>query len=254
MKSATHSRFQFPAPYQPHFGEAIIKQLIDIYLVSGNITVFFGQHTEAFKKDILHTSLCGHLLSQKLNDGLTSWSTYTGTLKKLDWIGSGSELKFLKFENSSLLNIIDLCAGKTLKTNERAILDTILIKLARLPGDAPAAKSITNRFELNASDVTYTTGSRPPFKQSYATSFALTIVFDNKKVATLQVSFKTDDLIGLDILTNPTLKALDEVYNSRLLLSTINEHRYNTRRAQIAKKLGDKTLTELLHITDLLQI
>jgi hypothetical protein len=254
LKSATHSRFQFPAPYQPHFGEAIIKQLIDIYLVSGNITVFFGQHTEAFKKDILHTSLCGHLLSQKLNDGLTSWSTYTGTLKKLDWIGSSSELKFLKFENSSLLNIIDLCTGKTLKTNERAILDTILIKLARLPSDVPAAKSITNRLELNASDVSYTTGSRSPFKQSYATSVTLTIVFDNKKVATLQVSFKTDDLIGLDILTNPTLKALDEVYNSRLLISTINEHRYNTRRAQIAKKLGDKMLTELLHITDLLQI
>lgn len=201
----------------------------------------------------MHTSLCGHLLSQKLNNGLTSWSTYTGTVKKLDWIGSNAQLRFLKFENSSLLNIIDLCTGKTLKADERAILGTILTKLASLPSDAPAARSMATRLEQNASDATYTTGSRFPLQQSYATSVALTIVFDNKKVATLQVSFKTDNVIRLDILTNPTLKALDEVYNSRLLISTFNEHRYNVKRSQIIKKLGDKTFTEIFHIIDLLQ-
>jgi hypothetical protein len=68
------------------------------------------------------------------------------------------------------------------------------------------------------------THSRFQFPAPYQPHFGeavIKLVFDNKKVSTLQVSFKTDDLIGLHILTNPTLKTLDEVYNSRLLISTL---------------------------------
>ena len=220
------------------------KTLLDIYLVNGNITIFYGSHTDSFKKDILVSSLLGELVASKESDNRElSWPTYTGTVQKIGWTTHNRETQQLKFENSSLFNIVEQCTKSALSQNERQVLTNALEQLARLQPDSPAARAIVEKLERNA------TVSDANKDTPLSTAALMTLIRNDKTVVTLQVAFETVQEIAIDILDQPILSFTHErKTNIWLMNSTLDERDYNQVRDYVLKKVGLNIETNLLHI------
>ncbi|WP_137807109.1 hypothetical protein [Pseudomonas sp. G(2018)] len=81
------------------------------------------------------------------------------------------------------------------------------------------------------------------------TSARLTIVRNNASIITLQVAFKTNDEIGIDILDQPILNSIkDGKSNMWLLVSSLDAREYDKIRETVIKKIGNHINTHLLHV------
>ena len=220
------------------------KTLLDIYLVNGNITIFYGSHTDSFKKDILVSSLLGELVASKKSDNRElSWPTYTGTVQNIGWTIHNRETQQLKFENSSLFNIVEQCTKSALSQDERQALTNAFEQLARLQPDSPAARAIVEKLERNA------TVSDANKDTPLSTAALMTLIRNDKTVVTLQVAFETVQEIAIDILDQPILSFTHErKTNIWLMNSTLDERDYNQVRDYVLKKVGLNIETNLLHI------
>ncbi|WP_223545750.1 hypothetical protein [Pseudomonas sp. A-B-19] len=220
------------------------KTAIDTWLINGNITIFCGSHTDSFKKDILASSLLGELVAaQKSKTREVSWPTYIDTVQKIAWTVNSRETQQLEFENSSLLNIVEQSAGSALPQNERQALANALVQLVNLQSDSPAARTIVEKLQQNAT-VTNTTPDT-----LVSTAVLLTIIRNDKTVVTLQVAFKTDQEITIDILEQPVFNSTNEHKTNIWLMSSVLDGRqYNRVRDDVLKKLGNRMETELLQI------
>jgi len=220
------------------------KTAIDTWLINGNITIFCGSHTDSFKKDILASSLLGELVAaQKSKTREVSWPTYIDTVQKIAWTVNSRETQQLEFENSSLLNIVEQSAGSALPQNERQALANALVQLVNLQSDSPAARTIVEKLQQNA------TVSNTTPDTLVSTAVLLTIIRNDKTVVTLQVAFKTDQEITIDILEQPVFNSTNEHKTNIWLMSSVLDGRqYNRVRDDVLKKLGNRMETELLQI------
>ncbi|MNN13484.1 hypothetical protein D3C81_1265190 [compost metagenome] len=212
----------------------------DSYLVSGNITIFVGSHTDNYKKDILASSLLAELVAgQQSNDRIVSWPTYTDTLKKVGWILNSRSSQRIEFINSSLFDVIDESVGSALSQDNRKELANAFSQIAALSNDSPAYKEIVEKLQKNA-------------KANTASSAALlTIVRNDKTVVTLQVTFETAEALATNILNLPVLNAItDRKTNVWMVCSALDARHYNDVRSEVLKKLGRKIETEILHINN----
>ena len=220
------------------------KTAIDTWLINGNITIFCGSHTDSFKKDILASSLLGELVAaQKSKTREVSWPTYIDTVQKIAWTVNSRETQQLEFENSSLLSIVEQSAGSALPQNERQALANALVQLVNLQSDSPAARTIVEKLQQNA------TVSNTTPDTLVSTAVLLTIIRNDKTVVTLQVAFKTDQEITIDILEQPVFNSTNEHKTNIWLMSSVLDGRqYNRVRDDVLKKLGNRMETELLQI------
>lgn len=220
------------------------KTTIDIWLVNGNITIFYGLHTDSFKKDILASSLLGELVAaQKSRNRETSWPTYTDTVQKIGWTVNGRATQQFEFKHSSLFNIIEQSAGSALPQDERQALANAFAQLAKLQPDSPATRVIVEQLQRNAIVSNTTTDIL------VSTAVLLTIIRDDKTVVTLQVAFETTRKIAIDILDQPVLNSTSEHKTNIWLMSSLLDGRqYNRVRDDVLKKLGNRMETELLQI------
>lgn len=224
------------------------KPLIDLYLVSGNITLFCGAHADHFKNDILHSSLFGQLMAEKREPALR-WTTYADTLSHIGWITSNRGSQHFESESSSLFNIIEQTAGHTLSDHERKSLANAFSELKKLPRDSLPIKTIVNKLQANSSVISEGTQSPPAEKTLLTTVALLTIVRNDKTVVTLRISFETTNVLDIDILDQPILKTGQEgKTNIWSLSSSLDERQYNKFRDTVIKKLGRRIGTDLLHI------
>ena len=220
------------------------KTAIDTWLINGNITIFCGSHTDSFKKDILASSLLGELVAaQKSKTREVSWPTYIDTVQKTCWTVNSRATQQLEFENSSLLSIVEQSAGSALPQNERQALANALVQLVNLQSDSPAARTIVEKLQQNA------TVSNTTPDTLVSTAVLLTIIRNDKTVVTLQVAFKTDQEITIDILEQPVFNSTNEHKTNIWLMSSVLDGRqYNRVRDDVLKKLGNRMETELLQI------
>ena len=220
------------------------KTVIDTWLINGNITIFCGSHTDSFKKDILASSLLGELVAaQKSKTREVSWPTYIDTVQKTCWTVNSRATQQLEFENSSLLSIVEQSAGSALPQNERQALANALVQLVNLQSDSPAARTIVEKLQQNA------TVSNTTPDTLVSTAVLLTIIRNDKTVVTLQVAFKTDQEITIDILEQPVFNSTNEHKTNIWLMSSVLDGRqYNRVRDDVLKKLGNRMETELLQI------
>jgi hypothetical protein len=220
------------------------KTISDTWLVNGNIMIFYGPHTDSFKKDILASSLLGELVAEQKNSHrATSWPTYTDTVIKTGWIVNSRATQHLEFENRNLVNVVEQSAGSALPQDERQALAIALAQMVNLPSDSPAIRTIVEKLQKNAT-VSNTTTDTP-----VSTAVLLTIIRNDKTVVTLQVAFETVHGIAIDILDQPVLSASnDRQTNSWLLCSLLDERHYNLVRGDVLKKLGRNIETRLLQI------
>jgi hypothetical protein len=222
---------------------------VDIYLVSGNITLFCGSHTEQFKSDILNSSLYAELLAaRKSNDRDLSWTTYSDTLTKLKWVINSRVAERSEFNNSSLLELVTESADSYLPAYEHQAIVDAFSTLKELPADSLAIETLLNKLKVNAA----VSGDRkiaPLASVPVTTAMLLTIVRQDKTVLTLQIAFNTTAGIAIDLLEEPVLKAIKNAKNNvRLLRSSLDKTQYEQIRDTVITKLGSKIKTELLYV------
>ena len=210
----------------------------DLYLVNGNITIFCGIHTDKFKNDILNSSLYAELLAtQRRGDREALWLTYTELVSQFKWVINSRETQRTVFDNSSLLKRLTQSAGSALPHNEQPIVTTAFSRIKKLERDSLIINTFIEKLNANGAAATGRTHA------------LLNIVRKDKTVLTLQLSFETAKVIDIDILDKPVLKSInDGKTNIRLLRSSLNELQYNEVRETVINKLGNKIITDLLHI------
>ena len=219
------------------------NSIFDICLVSGNITIFCGTHTQQFKDDILNSSLYAELSAKNQSDDRDiSWSTYSGTVQKLCWIVNTRATQRSDFIRSSLLDLVKDSASNYLTNNEQKALTSAFSTLQELPPDSLAVKTLINKLQINAS-------ASSASGKAVSTAILLTIVRQDKAVITLQIAFEATKGIAIEILDRPELIAVENGKNNiRLLRSLLDGHRYSQVRDTVIEKLGSKIATELLHV------
>lgn len=223
----------------------------DTYLVSGNITIFCGQHPENFKSDILNSALLAELASTSKHPATRekAWSEYTGFLSNTGWITKSREFNRYDFTKQRLFRIIESGSGLLLTNDEKQNVLNSFLQLKQQLSQSPVIKIILDKLQANAfapSDEVSTVNLR---NTSGATSMQLTIVLHNANIITLQLAFKMNKVINIDILDEPVLNSIsDRKSNMWLLVSALDTHRYDKIREAVIKKLGNRINTELLHI------
>ena len=213
------------------------KAIFDIYLLSGNLTIFCGAHADDFKSDILHCSLYAELVAaQGENDRQMLWSTYTKTVSRFGWTIKSKEIQRVEFANTSLLNVIKQNNESALPEDALQVLSQAFSSLQKLDSNCSAIKAFTNKLQSNAS-------------VGGDTHALLTIVRNDRTVVTLQIAFRTRSPMSIDVLDLPVVEAIDDVGNNiRLMCSVLDSLQYARFRDEVIKKLGHKCETDLIHL------
>jgi hypothetical protein len=228
------------------------QSLSDIYLVKGNINVFCGAPTEEFKKDILYSSLFGELVtSSKLTDSpQLSWSNYVDTVSKIGWATKSRELKRYEFATEQLFDLVKQSTGLLLTKEEQQTIHNACLVLKETCAQSPTlSKNILDKFHANTFVAIEDERSLASAKQAVTTSIRMTIVCLNANIVTLQVAFKTNDGIRIELLDQPILDSIkDGKSNMWLLVSSLDAHQYDNFRTAVIKKIGHRINTDLLHV------
>ncbi|AWY42525.1 hypothetical protein DKY63_22485 [Pseudomonas putida] len=227
------------------------RPLFDIYLVNGNITIFFGTHADGFKNDILNSSLLGELVSASKHSHNREmlWSDYVETVSKIGWITKSREFKRCEFSGKSLLKIVEQATATTLNKEEKQTLSNAFLQLKKPPTQSPVIKTVLDKLRTNIFVASDEINAFTSTKPSVATTARLTFVRDTATIITLQVAFKTSDDLNMDILDQPILNAImDGKSNTWLLASSLDSRRYDNVREAVIKKVGSHLNTDLLHV------
>lgn len=226
------------------------KNIIDICLINGNITIFCGMHTDTFKNDVLNSTLYSQLLATRGgNEREAWWSTYSQTLNRFGWTLDSRGIKRLEFHNASLFDIALEGTESYLPIQEQQALAGAFSELKKLPENSLIIQTIITKLQDNASNDSGDTPDAHPTNLPVPTATLLTIVCNDQTVVNLQIAFKTTNEIALDILDQPVLTTIEDGKNNiRLLRSKLDERQYSELREAIIKKLGNKIKTDLLHV------
>ncbi|MCY1414108.1 hypothetical protein D3C76_322360 [compost metagenome] len=213
----------------------------ETYIVDGNITLFLGEHSEQFKKDVLHSSLLGNLLADSTPG---KWFTsYRTVLDKFYWALNGFKNYALPKKSASLFSIASTALADALQKEQLQQLGNALSNIAQLPSEAPARKALLNRIQK---EIATSHG-----EGSLTVSTLLTIVCENKKNISLQMSFETTRPVDITFLRQPLPETVMQGDIETSLWTTyLSEDKYAKIRNQVVGKLGSKPQTHLFQILE----
>jgi len=229
-----------------------MKNPIDLYLVAGNITVFCGQHRDAFKTDLLQSSLYSHLLAAKsVSNRELVWSAYTQTLGKMAWTQNSNTYKNVDYAPNSLLNIIKSNTQHLISDSERQSLADSFSELAKLPQDSSTLQLLLKKLRANSNNKQEINNQLTPAnKTTFNSSMIITIIRENRTIITVLVAFQTTTADELGILDGaPVQPTQDSKNNIMVWSSNLDEANYSLFRQAITEKTKRKIETELVHIS-----
>lgn len=209
----------------------------DIYIIDGNITLFFGTHSEVFKQDIVYSSLLGNLVSNTHDIASDAWlNSYRNNLGKLFWATKSNANQKLKKQSASILKLAKPTVAPHLSAEELHQLADALHTIKNLPEDSAALIAVLNRIQHSEPS----TNTVCPL---------LTIVTANKNIISLRLMFDTKHPVDSAILD-------DELSEKELLngpqvtqwSTYLVEEKYGSIRNKVIEKLGSKITTHLHHI------
>ncbi|MBU6959535.1 hypothetical protein KRR23_17570 [Pseudomonas sp. CVAP len=242
MASVTANTLSF------HFPGAFMKSMTpDIYVVDGNITLFYGSHSEGYKKDILHSSLLAQLIANGTPD--TELNAYRKTLNTLFWTVNSFENRTIKKEPSSLLTLAKAGLSSALTEEQLQQLSNAFTIIKQLPDDSPIIEAILNKIQREHIPAANPDNFLPSENSTFSISTLLTIVRENKTTLSLQISFETSRSVDITIL--------DKVISQKTILGDpetflwsthLLEDKYDAIRNQVTEKLGSKVDTHLFHV------
>ncbi|WP_339546630.1 hypothetical protein [Pseudomonas sp. RA_35y_Pfl2_P32] len=223
---------------------------VDLYTVSGSVTIFCGYHDEQFIHDVLHSCLTAHLAAAELSDHRDdSWSLYQKTLSDLTWVTEDSQSKCVLLSSKSVLELLLEAHGEHLSESDQQALTQAFSVLQDLPKDSIPIQAITRRFVADSAPVMTTPPTVNDPESPTRCAAQLTLIRDNRSIVTLRVTFETRHELDTEILNQPLLRTADEnAINAWSLSSTMDSGIYAELSSDIDSYLGDHALSEIIHI------
>ncbi|TVT83835.1 hypothetical protein [Pseudomonas sp. H3(2019)] len=219
----------------------------DIYVADGNITLFYGSHSERFKKDTLYSSLLAQLVANSTPN--TWFASYKKTLSTLFWSLNSFGNRRIKKEPSSVLTLAKIGLSSALREEQLQQLGNAFSIIKQLPDDSPIVKAILNKIQRENVPSANPGNPVAAERTTFTISTLLTIVCKNKTTLSLHISFKSYSAVDITIL--------DQVISQRTILddpetflwsTSLLEDKYETVRNQVTGKLGSTVDTHLFHI------
>lgn len=211
----------------------------DTYIVNGNITVFLGQHSTVFKKDILNSSLLGSLASNLSSITQDSWFyTYKRTLGSIFWATKVDTSHSPNVNSASILTLAELALPRYLTAAQLGQLADCLAVVKNLPEDSEALAACLNSVQRNQAVDKAT---------SNTVRLLLTIVCENSMVISCNIMLNTANPVDITILDEafPLEKTASHV---DLWITYLGDENYAGIRDKVIEKLGSNIKTKLFHL------
>lgn len=218
------------------------NSILDTYIVDGNITLFFGPHSNRFKQDILNSSLLGHLVANSKNCiASDSWfSAYRKILGSIFWTtkSHASQKPIVKWV--SLLTLAELGLSNYLTSAQLKQLAECLVRIKELPEGSAVLSAVLNRVQSTVQNNNRATTTICP---------VLTIVCEDKMVISTAIHLEIAEPVGIKFLTEnlPLKKILGAVQMSQWV-TYLGEDDYADVRNIVIQKLGNKIELKLFHL------
>jgi hypothetical protein len=225
----------------------------DVYIVDGNITIFLGAHSDTFKTNILHSSLFGQLVANSStteNSTPDTWFTsYKKTLGSLFWSLISNQNLESKKKTYSIYTLAESGLSSLLNEKQFAQLASAFSVITVLPKDAQVIKAILQKTQKNnLSPVN--SNNTPHNEETFTIATLLTIVLENKTLASLYLSFKTTGTVDINILDRAIpQKQLIGDPASTTWCAYLVEGSYATISSDITKKISKHIESKILHVT-----
>ena len=211
----------------------------DTYIVNGNITVFLGQHSTAFKNDILNSSLLGSLASNLSSVAPDAWFySYKRTLGSIFWATKADASHSPKVKSASILTLAELTLSRYLTPAQLGQLADCLAVVKNLPEDSEALAACLNNVQRNQ-----------PVEQTTSNTarLLLTVVCENTMVISCNIMLNAASPVDITILDEefPLEKVAPQV---DLWITYLGDDNYAGIRDKVIEKLGSNIKTKLFHL------
>ncbi|WCM51940.1 hypothetical protein OH720_02660 [Pseudomonas sp. WJP1] len=215
--------------------------ILDSYITDGNITLFFGEHSNSFKHDILNSSLLAHLVSNPNGIASDAWfHSYKKLLGNLSWLLKSQGTQTPEIESASLLSLAKLTLSRYLSATQLDDITDCFTKIRQLPDNSEKLSSILNRIQsIEKKD-----------KQTITTVCPLlTIVREDGMVISSVIRFNTTAPVDIAIFDEelPFNKIIGTPEINQWI-TYLDEDSYANIRNTVIQKLGSKIKTKLFHL------
>jgi hypothetical protein len=214
---------------------------LDTYVVDGNITIFFGEHSSAFKNDILNSSLLAHLVSNPNGIASDAWfHSYKKLLGSLSWLLKSQGTQNPKTRSVSLINLAKLTLSRYLSANQLDKMTEIFSEIKTLPDDSEILSAILNRIQ-----------STDKNEKSPITTVCplLTIVCEDGMVISSLIRFETTNPVDVTIFDKePPSSKITGTPTIDQWITYLQKDNYANIRKGIIEKLGSQPQTKLFHL------
>jgi hypothetical protein len=214
---------------------------LDIYIVDGNVTLFFGEHSNSFKSDILNSSLLAHLVSNPKGIATDDWfHSYKKLLGSLSWLLKSDGTQNPKVQSASISSLAKLALSRYLSATQLDKMTECLSEIKHLPNDSEILSAIQKRLQTTDNSVKQTTTTICPL---------LTIVCDGGMVISSLIRFETTGRIDVSIFDEelPSSK-INGTPKINQWITFLGEENYANIRNTVIEKLGSKIKTRLFHL------
>lgn len=215
-------------------------QLPSLYLVDGNITLFFGTSNDSLKNDILHSSLFAHLVSNANEIASREWiAAYRKNTGMMSWTIKNLSERTLSEESCSLFELLKQSLDETLTPAQLEQINQCFDLLKLRHKNSNARVALINRLQSTTVETNQTTVCP-----------MVTIVLEDK-IISLSVSLDTCEPVDGNFL--------NQAIPSKIMTSPVKithwtahlaQDNYAAIREEVTRKLGSKTKTDLFNISN----
>jgi len=218
------------------------NSIMDAYIVDGNITLFFGSHSNSFKQDILNSSLLGHLAANTKNEIASDvwFASYRKILGSIFWTTKSHANQNQVVKSASLLKIAKLSLASYLTPAQLVQLAECITFIGKLPKDSGILSALLNRVQSTDQSESRATTTICPM---------LTIICEDKTVVSTDIHLEIAEPVGVSFLEEEVpLKQILGALQLSQWVTHLGESNYADMRNSVIGKLGNKINTRMFHL------
>jgi hypothetical protein len=211
------------------------------YIVNGNIVIFIGTHTNAYKEDILHACLFANLTSNIYSFAASDWfKAYNKTLSNLYWSTQSLSNKNIKKQPISLLKSFQL-AESPLTLQETQNVREQLSTIMQLADNSAALRALLDRIQLKTDE------GAPQARATLCP--VVTVINEHKLISSISLLLNITRPVGIGFLEEalPEGEILGDVQIIHWSAS-LHEGYYAAVRDKIIQKLGSRIKTSIFAV------
>lgn len=211
------------------------------YIVNGNIVIFIGTHTNAYKEDILHACLFANLTSNIYSFAASDWfKAYNKTLSNLYWSTQSLSNKNIKKQPISLLKSFQLAESPLTLQETQNVREQLSI-IMQLADNSAALRALLDRIQLKTDE------GAPQARTTLCP--VVTVINEHKLISSISLLLNITRPVGIGFLEEalPEGEILGDVQIIHWSAS-LHEGYYAAVRDKIIQKLGSRIKTSIFAV------